>query len=135
MNRRTLLAAASAAGLAGGLRAKSAGRVNSFELLPVRATERTAWLFVRLTTDSGLSGIGEASDAFGFASTSKENAQRMESELRRFFEPSRLITAATADLTGDVELIAEVLEEAYQVLRDPHRRSRYRRAIEAQAPS
>jgi galactonate dehydratase len=86
VNRRTLLAAAPAAGLAGSLRAKSAGRVNSFELLPVRATERTAWLFVRLTTDSGLSGIGEASDAFGFASTSKENAQRMESELRRFFE-------------------------------------------------
>jgi hypothetical protein len=27
------------------------------------------------------------------------------------------------------------LEEAYQVLRDPNRRSRYRRAIEASAPS
>ncbi len=60
--------------------------MNSFELLPVRATERTVWLFVRLWTDSGLSGLGEASDAFGFAGTSKESAQRMEAELRRFFQ-------------------------------------------------
>ena len=56
-------------------------------------------------------------------------------ELRRFFEPGRLLNPATADLNADVELIAEVLEEAYQVLRDPNRRSRYRRAIEASAPS
>src|SRR6185436_2995697 len=42
-------------------------RVTGFELLPVRATERTVWLFVRLRTDAGLTGLGEASDAFGFA--------------------------------------------------------------------
>jgi len=41
---------------------------------------------VRLWTDGGLSGLGEASDAFGFAGTTKQNSQRMESELRRFFE-------------------------------------------------
>jgi hypothetical protein len=56
-------------------------------------------------------------------------------ELRRFFEPSRLLTPATTELAGDIELILEVLDEAYQVLRDPHRRSRYKRAIEAIAPN
>ena len=44
------------------------------------------WLLVRLGTDAGLSGLGEASDAFGFANTTKQDAARMESELRAFFE-------------------------------------------------
>jgi galactonate dehydratase len=60
-------------------------RVTGFELLPVRATERTVWLFVRLRTDAGLTGIGEASDAFGFANTTRQDAARMESELKGFF--------------------------------------------------
>ena len=59
--------------------------VTGFELLPVRATERTVWLIVRLSTDRGLTGLGEASDAFGFANTTKQDALRMESELRKFF--------------------------------------------------
>jgi galactonate dehydratase len=61
-------------------------RVTALELLPVRATERTVWLIVRLQTDVGLTGLGEASDAFGFLNTTKEDAARMEAELRRFFE-------------------------------------------------
>ncbi len=52
-------------------------------------------------------------------------------DLRRSFEPSRLLTAATADLTGDVRTVLEVLDEAYEILKDAHRRERYRRAIEA----
>jgi len=60
-------------------------RVTSFELLPMRATARTVWLFVRLGTDAGLTGLGEASDAFGFANTSQQNAAQMEKELRTFF--------------------------------------------------
>jgi len=52
-------------------------------------------------------------------------------DLRREFEPSRLLTAATADLRADVEVILEVLDEAYEVLRDPTRRERYRRALAA----
>ena len=51
----------------------------------MRATERTVWLFVRLRTDRGLTGLGEASDAFGFANTTKQDAARMESELGAFF--------------------------------------------------
>ena len=60
-------------------------RVTGFDLLPVRATERTVWLIVRLRTDAGLTGLGEASDAFGFANTTKQDAARMEAELRGFF--------------------------------------------------
>jgi galactonate dehydratase len=60
-------------------------RVTGFDLLPVRATERTVWLIVRLRTDAGLTGLGEASDAFGFANTTKEDAARMQSAFRGFF--------------------------------------------------
>ncbi len=52
-------------------------------------------------------------------------------DLRRSFEPSRLLTAETADLAGDVRTVIEVLDEAYEILKDTHRRERYRRAIEA----
>jgi galactonate dehydratase len=60
-------------------------RITGIELLPVRATERTVWLFIRLLTDAGIVGLGEASDAFGFQQTSAANASRMERELRQFF--------------------------------------------------
>jgi galactonate dehydratase len=60
-------------------------RVTSLELLPVRATARTVWLIVRLGTDAGITGLGEASDAFGFANTTNADAARMQAELRRFF--------------------------------------------------
>lgn len=60
-------------------------RVTGFELLPMRATARTVWLFVRVRTDAGLTGLGEASDAFGFANTTTQDAARMEAEFRRFF--------------------------------------------------
>jgi hypothetical protein len=52
-------------------------------------------------------------------------------ELRREFEPSRVLTAATADLRDDAQLIVEVLDEAYEILREERRRERYRRALEA----
>lgn len=58
------------------------GRITKSELLPVRATARTTWLFVRLTDERGRQGLGEASDAFGFGATTKADALRMEQELR-----------------------------------------------------
>ncbi len=90
MNRRSLLAigaraAAGAALFPSLLEAAPKLRVTTLELLPMRATARTVWLFVRLGTDAGLTGLGEASDAFGFANTSQKNAAQMESELRTFF--------------------------------------------------
>ena len=90
LSRRAFVSAG--AGLAGavfwparGFAAPPRVRITGFELLPVRATERTVWLMVRLRTDAGLTGLGEASDAFGFANTTKQDAARMESELRAFF--------------------------------------------------
>ena len=51
-------------------------------------------------------------------------------EMRRSFEPGRVLTAATADLAEAVATILEVADEAYDILRDTTRRERYRRAIE-----
>jgi galactonate dehydratase len=87
--RQALLAAAALAlsACAGARwRAERAARVTRFELVPVRATHRTVWLFVRLHTDAGLVGLGEASDAFGYANTTAAQAQQMERELARFAE-------------------------------------------------
>jgi hypothetical protein len=52
-------------------------------------------------------------------------------ELRRAFEPSRLLTPEVADLADAARKIVGVLEEAYDILRDEARRERYRSAIEA----
>jgi hypothetical protein len=59
------------------------------------------------------------------------DVQRAYNELRHDFEPSRILTAATANLRDEVDLILEVLDEAYDILRDQLRRDRYRRALEA----
>ncbi len=67
------------------------------------------------------------------AATSYE-IRRAYVELRRNFEPARLLTAATADLADDVRMVVEVLDEAFEILRDHARRERYRRAIEAGPP-
>jgi hypothetical protein len=52
-------------------------------------------------------------------------------ELRRAFDPSRVLTPEIVDLADDVRKITVVLEEAYDILKDAARRDRYRRAIEA----
>jgi hypothetical protein len=52
-------------------------------------------------------------------------------DLRRAFEPSRVLTPALLDLAEDVRRITIVLEEAYEILGDNARRERYRRAIDA----
>ncbi len=51
-------------------------------------------------------------------------------DLRRAFEPARILTPQIADLNLDVRKIAVVLDEAYEILKDNARRERYRRAIE-----
>jgi galactonate dehydratase len=51
----------------------------------VRATARTVWLFVRLKTDAGLTALGEASDAFGFANTTAANVATMRAQLQSLF--------------------------------------------------
>lgn len=56
-------------------------------------------------------------------------------DLRRAFEPTRVLTPGLVDLAEDLRRIASVLEEAYEILGDSARRERYRRAIAAAAPS
>lgn len=60
-------------------------KLTSVELVPVRATERTVWLFVRLHATGGLNGLGEASDAFGYFDTTRQQAAQMADELKAFF--------------------------------------------------
>lgn len=90
MNRRSFLGLGTSAALLAAaspsLDAAPRLKLTRVELLPVRATSRTVWLIVRLHTDAGLTGLGEASDAFGYANTTAQDAARMEAELQRFFE-------------------------------------------------
>lgn len=92
LTRRDALLSAAAATVAPLLtlvRAQAAApqlRLTGIELLPIRATARTVWLIVRLETDTGLVGLGEASDAFGFANTTADDAARMRAQLATFFE-------------------------------------------------
>ena len=56
-------------------------------------------------------------------------------ELRRSLEPSRVLRASLLDLAEELQLVLQVLDEAYDVLKDPTRRDRYRRAISHEPPS
>jgi galactonate dehydratase len=91
LSRRDVLLAAGTAvapllALSGAEAAVPRLRVRGVDLIPVRATNRTVWLIVRLQTDSGLVGLGEASDAFGFANTTADDTARMRSQLKAFFD-------------------------------------------------
>jgi hypothetical protein len=77
----------------------------------------------------------EEGDYFAVLGVSREatsyEIRRAFVELRRAFEPSRILTPRLAELADDVRKIVLVLEEAYEILRDAGRRERYRRAIDA----
>lgn len=51
--------------------------------------------------------------------------------LRKSFDPAKVVTPKTLDLVDSLRLISEVIDEAYEILRDPARRDRYARAITA----
>ena len=69
--------------------------------------------------------LGVTRDATGY------EIRRAFIELRRTFEPSRILAPRLLDLADDVRKIVVVIEEAYEILRDNARRERYRRAIDA----
>lgn len=69
--------------------------------------------------------LGVPHDATGY------EVRRAFIELRRAFEPTKILSPRLHDLADDVKKIVVVLEEAYEILRDTGRRERYRRAIEA----
>jgi hypothetical protein len=102
---------------------------STFDPLDEEALRQRVRARVALVEDGDyFSLLGVAKSATGY------EIRRAYLELRRAFEPARVLTAATADLADDVRLVAEVLDEAYEILREPHRRERYRRAIEAGPP-
>jgi hypothetical protein len=68
--------------------------------------------------------LGVARDATSY------DLRRAYQALRKDLDPERVLTAATVDLREDVDSILEVVDEAYDILRDPVRRERYRRALE-----
>ena len=69
--------------------------------------------------------LGVPRDATGY------EVRRAFLELRRAFDPARVLTPEAVDLADDIRKIANVIEEAYDILKDSARRERYRRAIEA----
>jgi CheY-like chemotaxis protein len=104
----------------------SAGGLDPLDEEAIRARVRARMSLVEDGDYFALLGVAHAATGY--------EIRRAYLELRRAFEPARVLTGATADLAGDVKTIIEVLDEAYDILREPHRRDRYRRAIEAGPP-
>jgi hypothetical protein len=50
-------------------------------------------------------------------------------DLKRTFQPGKLLAPGVSDLRDDLDLISTVLDEAYDILHDHTRRERYRRAL------
>jgi galactonate dehydratase len=60
-------------------------KVAALEVFPIRATKRTDWIFVRLASNQGLTGLGEASDGAPFTISSDERLKRMTTALHHYF--------------------------------------------------
>ncbi|WP_394833937.1 J domain-containing protein [Pendulispora rubella] len=109
-------------GIRAGADHASPAEVDALDVDAVRARVRTRMQLV----DEGdyFAILGVPRNATGY------EVRRAFLELRRTFEPARLLTPRLLDLAPDVRKIVEVLEEAYEILRDSARRERYRRAID-----
>jgi galactonate dehydratase len=83
--RRQLLLGCSAAPFIHRISAAEANlKITGMQVFVVKATQRTQWIFLRLTTNAGLTGLGEASDGFG-AKVLASDAARIQSTLGEFF--------------------------------------------------
>jgi hypothetical protein len=108
-------------------RAPSRDRFDAIDAQAMRSQVKARLSLVEEGDYFSLLGVPRSATAY--------DINRAYLELRRGFEPSRVLNAATADLADDLELIIEVLDEAHDVLRDQSRRERYRRAIEDKPPA
>ena len=79
--------------------------------------------------------LSEEGDYFALLGVSRSatsyDIRRAYSALKDEYDPSRILTGETVDLRDEVELILEVLAEAFEILEDDLRRDRYRRALDA----
>ena len=79
--------------------------------------------------------LSEEGDYFALLGVSRNatsyDIRRAYGSLKDEFDPARILTNETVDLRDDVELILEVLAEAFEILEDDLRRERYRRALDA----
>lgn len=108
-------------GLARGAPAAEDAEIDALDEEAIRARVRAR---IEIVDDGDYFAVlGVSHDATGY------EVRRAFLELRRAFEPSRVLTPRIADLADDVRKISTVLEEAYEILRDNARRERYRRAI------
>jgi hypothetical protein len=91
-----------------------------------------AALRARILARKALSEEGDYFALLGVPRTATAyDIRRAYSTLKEEFDPRRIITPETVDLRDDVDLILEVLAEAYEILEDDLRRDRYRRALDA----
>ncbi len=91
-----------------------------------------AALRARILARKALSEEGDYFALLGVArSATSYDIRRAYGSLKDEYDPSRIITRETLDLREDVELILEVLTEAFEILEDDVRRERYRRALDA----
>lgn len=79
--------------------------------------------------------LSEEGDYFALLGVSRNatsyDIRRAYVSLRDEYDPSRILSRETLELRDDVELILEVLAEAFEILEDDLRRERYRRALDA----
>jgi len=91
-----------------------------------------AALRARILARKALSEEGDYFALLGVPrSATSYDIRRAYGSLKDEYDPGRILTSDTVDLRDDVELILEVLAEAFEILEDDLRRERYRRALDA----
>ena len=102
---------------------KAAGKPDHLDHAALRA---------RILARKALSEEGDYFALLGVArSATSYDIRRAYTALKDEYDPSRILTSETVDLRDEVELILEVLAEAFEILEDDLRRDRYRRALDA----
>ncbi len=102
---------------------KAAGKPDHLDHAALRA---------RILARKALSEEGDYFALLGVArSATSYDIRRAYTALKDEYDPSRILTSETVDLRDEVELILEVLDEAFEILEDDLRRDRYRRALDA----
>ena len=117
-------------GRSSGERRTARGRTEKRVTLPDRLDQ--AALRARILARKALSEEGDYFALLGVArSATSYDIRRAYAALSEEYDPARILDSENIDLRDDVELILEVLAEAFEILEDDLRRERYRRALDA----